>query len=563
MRIEMAGSGGAPIDELAQLPQAATEDGRGAHAGAGELTWWQHAVIYQIYPRSFQDSDGDGIGDLAGILARVDHLARLGVDAVWLSPIYPSPMLDFGYDIADFTGIDPVFGTMETFDRLVAALHERGIRLIVDFVPNHTSDQHPWFKESRASRDNPKREWYVWHDPAPDGGPPNNWLSRFGGSAWDYDEATGQYYYHAFLKAQPDLNWWNPEVKAAMADLLRFWMKRGADGFRMDASAVLLEDDRFRDDPPNPDFEEGKTPPPERLKRVYTDDRPETLAIIEELRGVIDEFPDRVLLGETQGATERIGAFDGKERPALHLPLNFALMDAPWSASELAHAIEAYLDALPDGAWPDWVIGSHDKPRIASRMGQAQARIAAMLAFTLPGTPILYAGDEIGVEIVPVPSEEARDPFERLVPGYDLNRDPERAPMRWNGGRQAGFTTGTPWLPVGEGIAARNVAVQEADARSMLALYRQLIAIRKAEPVLLAGECEILPPASDVLAFRRHLHGEELLVLLNTGNKPQRFSLPRPGQLVLTTHLDRESEGLAGTVELRPDEGLLIRTAHF
>jgi alpha-glucosidase len=559
MKVELAGSGGAqPSEDVAE--QARTEQEQGKSA-VGELAWWQQAVIYQIYPRSFQDSNGDGIGDLAGILARVDHLAKLGVDAVWLSPIYPSPMLDFGYDIADYCGIDPRFGTMEEFDALVAALHARGIRLVLDFVPNHTSDQHPWFKESRASRDNPKRDWYVWHDPAPDGGPPNNWLSRFGGSGWQYDEATGQYYYHAFLKEQPDLNWWNPEVKTAMADILRFWMHRGVDGFRMDASAVLLEDNRFRDDPPNPDFEEGKTPPPERLKRVYTDGRPETLSILEDLRAIVDEFPDRVLLGETQGAVERIGAFYGEDRPAFHLPLNFALMDTPWTATELAKVISAYLGVLPANAWPDWVIGGHDKPRIASRIGQAQARIAAMLAFTLPGTPIVFAGDEIGQEIVPIPSEEARDPFERLVPGYNLNRDPERAPMRWDGGRNAGFTTGTPWLPVGNGIAEHNVAVQDNGPRSMLTLYRRLIAIRKAEPVLLAGRCEVLPPAGDVLAFRRYLDGEEMTVLLNTGSGAQRFTLPRPGQLVLSTHLDREGEGLAGTVELRPDEGLLIRAA--
>jgi alpha-glucosidase len=407
--------------------------------------WWQQGIIYQIYPLSFQDTNGDGRGDLPGILSRLEYLTWLGIDAVWIGPIYCSPMADFGYDITDFTGVDPVFGSLADFDRLVTALHSRHIRVLLDFVPNHTSHHHPWFLESRSSRDHPKRDWYVWAEPAPDGGPPNNWLSRFGGSAWEWDPATGQYYYHAFLKEQPDLNWRNPHVRAAMADVLRFWLRRGVDGFRIDAAAVLAEDELLRDDPPNRAVD-SRTPPPERFTRIYSDYRPEVFAWLGELRAVVEEFPDRVLLGEVDTSSDRIGRFYGdRECPILHAPLNYRLLDTLWEAQALTAMIEDYLSILPPDAWPNWVIGSHDKPRVARRLGPDQARVAALLLFTLPGTPIFYAGDELGLCGVPIPSEHSRDPFERRVPGYGLNRDPERAPMQWDASRNAGFTTGTPW----------------------------------------------------------------------------------------------------------------------
>jgi alpha-glucosidase len=339
----------------------------------GQQPWWQQAVIYQIAPMSFQDSDGDGKGDLRGIIHRLPYLEWLGIDAVWLCPVYPSPMLDFGYDISDYCNVDALFGTLDIFDELVAELHARGIKLLLDLVPNHTSSRHPWFVESRSSRENPKRDWYVWADPGRDGGPPNNWLSRFGGTAWQWDEPTGQYYYHAFLCEQPDLNWRNREVRQAMADVLRFWLARGVDGFRVDASAVLIEDDLLRDDPPDPKFDPKSTPPPERLTRRFTDDRPESLGCLEDLRAVLDEFPDRVLAGEVQGKLDRIGHFYGNDRPRFHLPLNFTLLDTEWSAIAVQAAIDAYLNAIPPQAWPDWVIGGHDKPRVAGRLGQAQA----------------------------------------------------------------------------------------------------------------------------------------------------------------------------------------------
>ncbi len=531
--------------------------GRSAqHTEIAKPKWWQQAVIYEIAPISFQDSDGDGKGDLNGLIGRIDYLVWFGVDAVWLTPIFPSPMLDFGYDIADFCAIDPAFGTLEDFDRLVERLHARGIRLILDFVPNHTSDQHPWFVQSCALRSNPKRDWYVWADPAADSGPPNNWLSRFGGSAWQWHEGSRQYYYHAFLLQQPDLNWRNPQVRQAMADVLRFWMEQGVDGFRVDAAAVLAEDALLRDDPPAPEADEN-TPPPQRLRRVFTDDRPESMTYLEEMRAVIDEFPDRVLAGEVQGKTDRIGHFYGEAKPRLNLPLNFVLLDTPWDALSLQAGIDAYLNAIPDAAWPDWAIGGHDKRRIAGKLGQAQARILAMLLLTLPGTPFLFAGDEIGMEPVPIPPDRVRDPFDKLVPGYGLCRDPERVPLRWNGSRAGGFTTGEPWLPLGH--AERNVEGQQRDPHSLLRLYRRLIRLRRAEPSLLAGEYRPVRSRNDVLTYRRIGAGEEILVALNTVHQPRRLRWKGDGILLLSTCLDQESESLEGERLLRPDEGIIIK----
>jgi alpha-glucosidase len=501
------------------------------------------------------------MGDLPGILSRLDHLTWLGVDAVRLSPVQPSPMLDAGYDIADFTGIHPAFGTLGDFDRLLGALHAHGIRLIMDFVPNHSSDRHPWFVESRASRDNPRRDWYVWADPGPEGGPPNNWLSRFGGSAWEFDAATGQYYYHAFLKEQPDLNWRNPALREAMHEALRFWLRRGVDGFRVDASGVLIEDALLRDDPPDPKAGED-TPAPERQRRVFTDSRPEAFDCLAGMRAVIEEFPGRLLAGEADTSTDRVARFYGDPRcPCLHLPVNFGLLDAPWDARSVAATIDEYLNMLPPGAWPNWAIGSHDKRRLAERVGPAQARVAAMLHLTLPGTVFLYAGDEIGMPQMPVPPERLRDPFGKRVPGYGLGRDPERTPMRWEPGAKAGFTTGEPRLPIGDRVEELNVATQRADPRSTLTLWRRLIALRREEPALRAGAYEPLRGRGEVLAFRRGpAEGRTLLIALNLGGSAQEFGFAGRGRVLLSTHLDRAEEGIADMLRLRPDEGLVLET---
>src|SRR5581483_197806 len=331
-------------------------------------------------------------------------------------PIYPSPLADFGYDVSDYSGISPLFGSLADFERLTAEAHRRGIRVIMDFVANHSSERHPWFIESRRARTSTRRDWYIWRDPRPDGGPPNNWLSVFGGPAWTLDETTGQYYYHAFLKEQPDLNWRNPDVRAAMHDALRFWMDRGVDGFRLDAIWHLIKDAQFRDNPPNPSYEPEQAPY-RQLLPLYTTDLPEVHEVLGGLRRVVDESPDRLLIGEKYIPIERLMPYYGRDMQGLHLPFNFQLIRAPWTATALAKIIAEYDAALPRGGWPNWVLGNHDKPRIATRVGDAQARVAAMLLLTLRGTPTIYYGDEIGMRDVPIAPGQVRDPYEHNVPG--------------------------------------------------------------------------------------------------------------------------------------------------
>jgi len=523
--------------------------------------WWQRGTIYQVYPRSFMDSNGDGVGDLQGIVSRLDHLRWLGVDAVWISPVYPSPMKDFGYDVADYVGIDPLFGTLADFDHLVSEAHARGLKVILDFVPNHSSDQHAWFRESSLARTSPKRDWYIWRDPAPDGGPPNNWLSVFGGSAWQFDAATGQYYYHAFLREQPDLNWRNPQVVDAMLDVLRFWLDRGVDGFRVDVLWHLAKDEEFRDNPRNPNWHGGMDPYQELLP-LRTADLPDVHGIVTRLRNLVDEYQERVLIGEIYLPVEKLVRYYGPDLRGAHLPFNFQLVSAKWNARELAKMIARYEEVLPPGAWPNWVLGNHDQHRIATRIGSHQARVAAMLLLTLRGTPTLYYGDEIGMHDVAIPPELVQDPFEKNVPGLGLGRDPERTPMQWSAQRNAGFSDAAPWLPVANDFDEVNVEAQRGDPHSVLTLYSRLIALRRAEPALETGRFEALECEGDVLAYFRHPQGDEsaFLVALNLGDTDH--ILPEHGShgvIVLSTRLDRESEAVHGTMRLRPSEGVIVR----
>ena len=531
--------------------------------GTGRYLWWQRGIIYQIYPRSFQDSNGDGIGDLAGIIERLDHVRQLGVDAIWISPIYPSPMADFGYDVSDYTDIHPIFGTLDDFDVLLREAHSRGLKVILDFVPNHTSDEHAWFIESRSSRDNPKRDWYIWHDPALDGGPPNNWLSNFGGPGWTLDEKTGQYYYHAFLAKQPDLNWRNPEVVEAMLDVLRFWLDRGVDGFRVDVVWHLIKDEHFRDNPENPDWAEGMDPYGSVVP-LYTSDRPEVQEIITQMRRLFDEYEERVVIGEIYLPIERLMEYYGTDLEGVHLPFNFQLILAAWDAPHLARLIQEYEDQLPEGGWPNWVLGNHDQSRIATRVGPEQARVAAMLLLTLRGTPTLYYGDEIGMRDVEIPPDRVHDPVEKNVPGIGLGRDPERTPMQWSAAANAGFTTGEPWLPVADDFERVNVEAQREDPTSMFTLHRRLIELRRGEPALEVGRYTGLFSSDDVLAYYRSgRRGEDnFLVVLNLGWEPHRYDLPegsRRGAVAVSTHLDRAGEVINGKVSLRANEGIVVR----
>ncbi|KRE09951.1 alpha-amylase [Bosea sp. Root381] len=492
--------------------------------------WWQSSVIYQIYPRSFQDANGDGIGDLKGITQRLDYLGGLGIDAIWISPIYPSPMADFGYDVADHCDVDPRFGTLADFDELLAQAHARGLKVLLDFVPNHTSDRHAWFAESRSSRDAAKRDWYLWCDPAPNGGPPNNWISDFGGSAWAWDETSGQYYYHAFLKEQPDLNWRNPAVQAAMYEVMRFWFDRGVDGFRIDVLWHLIKAADFPDNPPNPAYRPAMGEM-HRVLQLHSTDQPEVHALAAEMRAIADSYGiaglcERVLLGEIYLPIDPLMHYYGQEHAGVHLPLNFLLIDAPWQAGALADLIAGYEAALPPAAWPNWVLGNHDRPRIARKLGEAKARIAAMLLLTLRGTPTLYYGDELGLNDAKIPPSQVQDPRELREPGLGLGRDPVRSPMPWDGSENAGFSTAPPWLPLNADCHLRNVAEMTGERASILALYRRLLAVRRAHPALAIGAFALLDSAGDVLAYERRHGTQRLIVALNLGTDAQRLELP-------------------------------------
>lgn len=530
--------------------------------------WWQTGVIYQVYPRSFQDSNDDGIGDLHGVIRRLDYLAHtLGVDAVWLSPFYPSPMADFGYDVADYTDVDPIFGSLADFDALVAGAHARGMKVIVDYIPNHTSDRHPWFVESRASRMSPKRDWYVWRDPAPDGGPPNNWLSVFGGRAWTFDEATGQYYLHSFLREQPDLNWRNLEVRRAMFDVARFWLDRGADGLRIDAAQKIMKHPELIDNPRRTEPHGALHKPMgefDTLHHIHNQAHPDVFDVYRELRQLLDAYdPPRAAFGEIhQYDLAKWVRFYGASLDCLHMPLNFSLLRADWSARGVRAVVDALEAALPEGAWPNWVLGNHDENRLASRYGRAQARVAAMLLLTLRGTPTLYYGDEIGMTDVPVPRERQQDPWGfRSLP--ELSRDPARTPMQWDGSPSAGFSGAPPdrlWLPLAADAAEVNVARQLDDPTSILSLYRRLLALRRTTPALQTGAYRSLDDVpADCFAYLRETETERVLVILNFSGTEQRVALPENGRIALSTVLDRDDEAVHGTLTLRGHEGVVMR----
>jgi alpha-glucosidase len=525
-----------------------------------EPLWWKRGLIYQIYPRSFQDSNSDGIGDLNGICRRLPYLEALGIDAIWISPIYPSPMADFGYDVSDYCDIDPIFGTLGDFDVLIRSAHERGLKVILDFVPNHTSDRHPWFADSRSSRAAEKRDWYIWRDAAPDGGPPNNWRSNFGGSGWEWDEGTGQYYYHAFLKEQPDLNWRNPDVRRAMYDVLRFWLDRGVDGFRVDVIWHLIKDDQFRDNPPNPGYQPGDPAIREYLQ-IYSADRPEVHEIVAEMHHVLDQYEPSLLIGEIYLPLERLVSYYGENLRGAHLPFNFQLIESPWSARGISKMIREYEAAIPPGGWPNWVLGNHDQKRIAARIGSSQARIAAMLLLTLRGTPTLYYGDEIGMKDVPIPTDRIRDPWEKNEPGLGVGRDPSRTPMQWSAGPHAGFTDAEPWLPVADDFAAFNVETLDKNQSSILTLYRRLIRLRRTHRCLAIGSYEPVKTDGDMLVYQRVAGDDRAVVALNFGREPHLLTLPdAPAEWrsLLTATLMPLPERIRGRLMLAPNEGVIL-----
>jgi glycosidase len=541
------------------------------------LLWWQRGVIYQIYPRSFMDSNGDGVGDLNGIASKLDYLAALGVDAIWLSPIYPSPMADFGYDVANYTDVDPIFGDLAAFDKLIAAAHARQIKIVIDFVPNHSSDQHPWFKEARSSKTNPKRDWYTWRDAKPDGSLPNNWLSVFGGPAWTLDPLTGQYYLHSFLEAQPDLNWRNPELKAAMIDALRFWLTRGVDGFRIDVAHYIMKDPDLRDNPPNPAYKVSANAYKsmgeyESLLITNSVGHPDVHDILHEIRALLDSFSTeapRYSVGE-------IHVFDwaewakyyGPKNDELHMPFNFALVGAKWQAPVVRGIVEAIEAAMPAGAWPNYVLSNHDEHRIATRLGRATARTAMMLLLTLRGTPTMYYGDELGMIDGVIPPEREQDPWGKRVPGLGLGRDPERTPMQWSNSANAGFSPAgvETWLPIADGYDVCNVVSEEADSHSALTLTKRLLTLRRENAALYGGAYKTVGGAPDeCYVYERSADGVTFLIALNFSASQQTLHLSdlhaTKAHIVLSTHLDRTDTVPAdlGEFVLRPNEGIIFR----
>ncbi len=522
--------------------------------------WWRSETIYQIYPRSFSDHSGDGVGDLEGIRARLPYLRDLGVDALWLSPIFASPMKDFGYDIADYRAIDPLFGTMADFDRLLAEAHEAGLKLLLDLVPNHSSDQHAWFKASRSSREDPKRDWYIWKDAAPDGGPPNNWISNFGGPAWAWDEATGQYYHHAFLASQPDLDWRNPEVRAAMFDAMRFWLDKGVDGFRVDVIWHLAKDEHFRDNPPNPDYTPSQ-PEIERNLQVHSADQPEIHRIVADMRSVMEEYDERLLIGEIYLPLERLMDYYGEGGSGVHLPFNFQLIQTDWHAQKVAALVAEYEAAIPEDGWPNWVLSNHDQPRIAARTGERQARNAALLLLTLRGTPTLYYGEEIGIGDVEIPPGRIQDPWAKQEPETSRNRDKARTPMQWSSKPHAGFSTTEPWLPLSADWQRRNVAAMTGEGSSMLELHRSLLHLRRQHTALSTGDYRQLSVADDTFTFERCDAQARFAVLLNFASEPREVALHpayEGGAILFST--DAKRTGAANApFTLGPDEGVIIQ----
>jgi glycosidase len=527
--------------------------------------WWKTTVIYQIYPRSFQDTTGNGVGDLPGITTRLDYLAdTLGVGAIWISPFYPSPMADFGYDVSDYTGVHPMFGTLADFDELLAAAHDKGLKVIIDWVPNHTSDEHPWFVESRSSRNNPKRDWYVWRDALSDGSFPNNWLSNFGGPAWEFDEATDQYFLHSFLAKQPDLNWRNPEVQEAMLDTVRFWLDRGVDGFRIDVAHRIMKDPQLRDNPLVP--EGWKTRFQDRGEydaQLHINDmgHPDIHGIFRDFRALLDSYqPERYSVGEIHIADwQEWASYYGEELDELHMPYNFSLLHAPWSADEIRARVDELEGALPAGAWPNNVFGNHDETRLVTRIGPEPARVLAMLLLSLRGTPTIYYGDELGFLEAEIPFEDQQDPWGINVPG--LGRDGCRTPMQWDPSPLAGFSPDAavrPWLPLTPDWAQRNVERQLSGPSSMLNLYRELLRYRNQSVPLQSGDYRAIDAPEGCYLFARGDGQQEVLVALNFTDHDLDVSISGAGTIALSTGLDRTMQAVDGSIALGGNEGVII-----
>lgn len=521
--------------------------------------WWRDGVLYQIYPRSYADLSGDGVGDLRGILDRLDHLQWLGIDGIWLNPTMPSPNEDWGYDVADYCGVHPELGTPEDLDALVEEAGRRGIRILLDLVPNHTSDRHPWFQDALTGRDARHRDFYVWGDPAPGGGPPNNWLSNFGGTAWTLHEPTGQYYLHNFLPSQPDLNWWNEEVRTAFDDVLRFWFDRGVAGFRIDVCHAIVKDHQLRDDPavsPDDHPEVRKR----GLRQVFSMNRPEVHDVLRRWRAIASASePERILVGETYVLDlDQLIPFYGSGADELHLAFNFLFVHAPFEAAPLRAIVEAVEDKLPTQAWPVFTGSNHDAGRLVRRWADGdehKVRCALLMLIALRGTPFLYYGDEIGMPEVEIDPAQARDPVGLRTGDPTRGRDGCRTPMQWSAEPGAGFTPdgARPWLPIGD-AAARNVAAQREDPGSVLHLVRDLIALRRERDELRHGDYVTLPAPEGAWTWRR---GAGTAVALNLSDDAVTVD-GLAGAVLVATERARDGERVDGALALAPWSGALL-----
>ncbi|HEV3280448.1 MAG TPA: alpha-amylase family glycosyl hydrolase [Acidimicrobiales bacterium] len=528
-------------------------------AGPG-APWWKSGVLYEIYPRSFADSDGDGIGDLQGIIDRLDHLEWLGIDGLWLSPVSPSPNADWGYDVADYCGVDPAYGTLATLDALVAEAGRRGIHVLLDLVPNHTSEAHPWFVEARSSRSSAQRDWYVWAEPGPDGSRPNNWVAQFGGPAWTLDEATDEFYLHNFTREQPDLNWWNPAVHRAFEEIMRFWLDRGLAGFRIDVCNMIVKDAGLRDNPPATEDDAVV----EQLfgqRFAYNGNRPEVHEILQSWRTLADTYdPPRLLLGETDvHHLSMLPPYYGDGSDELHLAFNLAWLHSEFRADALRAVVEETERILPPGAQPVWTGSNLDTSRLATRWAQGNGelvRCVLLALLCLRGTPVLYQGDEIGLPDGAVTEEVLRDPVGRRYWPHAAGRDPERSPLPWHDGPGRGFTAPgvEPWLPMGTPPAI-NVASQRDDPGSVLTFTRDLIALRRRSPDLWGGSYDSLPSPPDTWVWRR---GRGFAAALNLGDEARRID-GLAGSVAIGTDRRRDGEPVQEQLSLSPGEGVLIR----
>lgn len=532
--------------------QIAAED----EVAAAARPWWRGAVVYQIYPRSFFDTNGDGIGDLPGITARLDHVASLGVDAIWLSPFFKSPMDDYGYDVADYRDVDPMFGTLADFDRLVEKAHRLGLKVVIDQVYSHTSDQHAWFQESRSSRDNPKADWYVWADPKPDGSPPNNWQSVFHGPSWKWDARRGQYYLHNFLPSQPDLNGWNPAVRDALIEAGRFWLDRGVDGFRLDAINFLLHDRRLRDNPPAPEDGTPRTRPFDFQDHVFNMSQPEVPTFLERVRDLLDQYPGAFTVAEVGGpkALGEMKAFTEGDR-RLHTAYGFTFLYAERLTPALVRRALSDWPGEAGEGWPSWAFSNHDAPRFVSRWAEGRdpvgfSKLVTLLLFSLRGNAFVWQGEELGLPQAHVPYELLKDPEAIENWPATLGRDGARTPMPWKvQAPSGGFTEGDPWLPVPAEHERLAVDRQEGDPASMLNFTRAAIAFRKSRRALLDGDLALVDAPEPLVAFTRTQGRERLTCVFNLGHQPVAWTPGDGARVLFGAGAARAGEAVPTTVE--------------